>query len=695
MGKPGNNARMSLGIVNMYRQIALAACALGFLALPAYGAHDEPVVSELALFGDVPVVLSAARLAQPLKDVPGAVTVIDRHMIQASGARDLAELLRFVPGFQVGRANGSTPLTTYHGLSDNAPRRMLVRVDGRSAYSPYFTSGIDWATISVDIDDIDRIEVFRGTNAAAYGSNAFLGVVNIITRPAADTPAFRARLTEGGNGLHEQMVSLRQQIGHATARITLGQQREDGVDPIDDGYRHRRIDTRIDWQLNAADALELHLGQVDTRADTGTEGAVTDPPRQVDSETGFAQIRWRRQLDLGDEFKLTYFHQEERSTDPGFTLPSLSSYLVSQRGLSPAQVAGLFAIYGIPANAYVDGDVDTRAQRDDIEFEHLHHPSDTLRIVWGAGLRSDRVRSQRVFNRDDAIGMRQSRVFANVEQQLPPHWTINAGAMLEDTDASGPRLSPRLALNAHLAEQTTARVAVSRGYRNLTPFERRADVRYGDALSGFTLLQSFQPSGERSPERVTTREIGLRQASADSRSSIDLRIYEERVEDMLRRVTLPSNVSPAPPLNNAGEAPTYKSDGKAEIHGAEVSFLYLSTHDTWIGGHYAYTDLKSNDPPAEFSAPRHAYALFAATRLPRGWQMSATYGFVGGMQWYDDEERLPAYHYTNVRLARHWRAGRTGIEVAVGMDRVDGELSDYLPELTRPPQGYVTVRLSY
>jgi len=679
----------------MPRHIAVAALAFGFMVLPAFGAHDEAALSELALFDEVPVVLSAARLSQPLKDAPGAVTVIDRNMIQTSGARDIAELLRFVPGFQVGRAHGSAPLTTYHGLSDNAPRRMLVRVDGRSAYSPYFTSGIDWATISVDIDDIDRIEVFRGTNAAAYGSNAFLGVVNIITRPAADTPVFRTRVTEGANGLHEQMLSVRQRIGNATGRLTVGQQREDGVDPIDDAYRHQRIDARIDWQLSARDALEMHLGQVDTRARAGTDDSVTDPPRQIDSDTGFAQVRWRRQLDLGDEFRLTYFHQEEHSRDPGFTLPSLSSYLINEQGLSPALVGGLFALYGIPANAYVEGDIDTAAQRDDIEFEHLFHPSDELRIVWGGGLRSDRVRSARIFSRDDAISMRQSRLFANMEQQLPPYWTINAGAMLEDTDASGPRLSPRVALNAHLAEHTTARVAVSRGYRNLAPFERQADVRYGDAISGFTLLQTFKPSGETSPERVTTREIGLRQESSDSRSSIDLRVYEERIEDMLRRTTLPSNITPTPPLNNAGEAPTYKSDGKAQIRGAEVSFLYLSTHDTWIGGHYAYTDLKSNDPPADRSAPRHAYALFAATRLPHGWQMSATHGFVGGMQWYDDEELLPAYHYTNLRLARQWHMGRTGVEVAVGMDRINGGLSDYLPALTRPPQGYVTVRLSY
>ena len=127
----------------------------GKLAPPSQAAEDT-------FFGDLPVVLSASRLMQPQDEAPGATTIIDRAMIRASGARDLAELLRLVPGFQVASRSGHTPLTTYHGLSDDAPRRMLVRVDGRSAYSPYFVSGIEWGKISVDIEDIDRIEVFRG-----------------------------------------------------------------------------------------------------------------------------------------------------------------------------------------------------------------------------------------------------------------------------------------------------------------------------------------------------------------------------------------------------------------------------------------------------------------------------------------------------------------------------------------------------
>ena len=67
------------------------------------------VVSEKDYFGDLPVVLSVSRLAQPLNEVPGAVTVIDRELIRRSGAREVAEVLRLVPGFVFTSRNGANP----------------------------------------------------------------------------------------------------------------------------------------------------------------------------------------------------------------------------------------------------------------------------------------------------------------------------------------------------------------------------------------------------------------------------------------------------------------------------------------------------------------------------------------------------------------------------------------------------------
>lgn len=85
-----------------------------FVAGLAMAKEDE-------LLRDVPVVVSVSRLPQPLQDAPGAVTVIDRRMIRISGARDVADLLRFVPGFSVSNSfESNAPQGSYHiKLADN------------------------------------------------------------------------------------------------------------------------------------------------------------------------------------------------------------------------------------------------------------------------------------------------------------------------------------------------------------------------------------------------------------------------------------------------------------------------------------------------------------------------------------------------------------------------------------------------
>ncbi|MFX5142163.1 TonB-dependent receptor plug domain-containing protein, partial [Acinetobacter baumannii] len=77
---------------------------------------------------------SATRLQQSLLDTPATVTVIDRGLIRASGARELPDILRLVPGMVVGRESGAEAFVGYNGTSAGGGRRMQVQVDGRSIY---------------------------------------------------------------------------------------------------------------------------------------------------------------------------------------------------------------------------------------------------------------------------------------------------------------------------------------------------------------------------------------------------------------------------------------------------------------------------------------------------------------------------------------------------------------------------------
>ncbi len=101
------------------------------------------------LFNDpsgVPEVLTATRLKQSPAEVPGSISVLDRELIVASGARDIPELMRLVPGMMVGYLSGNQPTVNYHGTSMSGARRLQVLIDGRSVYRPGLAS-VDWSDL--------------------------------------------------------------------------------------------------------------------------------------------------------------------------------------------------------------------------------------------------------------------------------------------------------------------------------------------------------------------------------------------------------------------------------------------------------------------------------------------------------------------------------------------------------------------
>ncbi|MFZ3041360.1 MAG: TonB-dependent receptor plug domain-containing protein [Thiobacillus sp.] len=144
----------------------------------------QAAITEADFLDEMPVVLSVSRMSQPLNEAPAAVTVIDSDMIRASGFRDIPDLLRLVPGFSVAHTRDNTWAIGYHGMADAFSRRFQVLVDGRSIYSPHY-GAVYWTDLPLSIDDIERIEVVRGPNAAIHGANAFAAVINIITKTAA------------------------------------------------------------------------------------------------------------------------------------------------------------------------------------------------------------------------------------------------------------------------------------------------------------------------------------------------------------------------------------------------------------------------------------------------------------------------------------------------------------------------------
>src|ERR1700721_1805357 len=136
-------------------------------------------------------ITSVSKAAEPLSDAPASVYVINHDDAIRSGATSLPDLLRLAPNLEVMQtspANYEIAARGFNGNSadQNFPDKLLVLIDGRSVYTPLY-SGVYWDMQDVLPEDIERIEVISGPGGTLYGANAVNGVVNIITRKAADT----------------------------------------------------------------------------------------------------------------------------------------------------------------------------------------------------------------------------------------------------------------------------------------------------------------------------------------------------------------------------------------------------------------------------------------------------------------------------------------------------------------------------
>ncbi|QJX03395.1 TonB-dependent receptor plug domain-containing protein [Alcanivorax sp. IO_7] len=137
--------------------------------------------------------------------------------------------MRLVPGMSVAKADGNLPSVAYHGTQARDQRRMLVLVDGRSVYQPGFAR-VNWNAIPVALEDVERIEVTRGPASAAYGANAFTGVINIITRDPRDVDGQQTRVRAGNNGVLDSRVAAAHQFDNGAWRLSLNDRRDHGYD---------------------------------------------------------------------------------------------------------------------------------------------------------------------------------------------------------------------------------------------------------------------------------------------------------------------------------------------------------------------------------------------------------------------------------------------------------------------------------
>lgn len=139
----------------------------------------------MLLLGEM-FVITPTKTKKKAHKTPAIVTVITAEEIKNMGARNLADILRTVPGFGIQISQGySRSEIEVRGVGTRNSEKVLVLIDGHKINVPFF-GGATTITTDMAVDNIKRIEIVRGPGSAIYGNNAFMAVVNIITKRAED-----------------------------------------------------------------------------------------------------------------------------------------------------------------------------------------------------------------------------------------------------------------------------------------------------------------------------------------------------------------------------------------------------------------------------------------------------------------------------------------------------------------------------
>jgi iron complex outermembrane recepter protein len=443
-------------------------------------------------------ITSVSRHPQKISDSAAAVFVITQEDIRRSGVTSIPEALRMVPGIEVARLGSNKWAVSSRGFNGRFANKLLVLMDGRSLYSPFF-SGVFWEMQDTLLEDIDRIEVIRGPGAALWGANAVNGVINIITKDAAKT---QGDLVTAGAGTEERgFVGLRHggKLGEDSYYRIYGKyfDRDDFVtldgESADDDWRMAQGGFRLDTALSHQDSLTLQGDIFNGQAGSNLDVPELTPPY---SET------------LHDDSRLSGFNLLSRWT----------------RDFSSSAEVNLQAYYdhseyGDPAGRDIQDTLD-------IDFQHRFVPAEHHELLWGLGFRQYWVKFENSATVSLDPDHRSFSLFTGFLQDdiylIEDRLRLTLGSKFEHNELSGWEVQPNLRLLWRPAEGHTFWAAASRAVRTPSTVENDGRINLmtlpPDSLypGSPPALVSLFASPDFEPEEVKAFEIGYRVQPADA-----------------------------------------------------------------------------------------------------------------------------------------------------------------------------------
>jgi iron complex outermembrane receptor protein len=594
-------------------------------------------------------VTSVSKKAERRQDAAAAIYVVTQEDIRRSGATNIPDVLRLVPGVNVSKLTSNTWSVTARGFGGRFANKLLVLIDGRSIYTPLF-GGVYWEAQGVMLEDVDRIEVIRGPGGTLWGANAVNGVINIVTRHTRDTQGL---LITGGAGTYERAFAAARWGGMVGDNLSYRVYtryflRDDGGTQATGGDARDEWNSiqgggRIDWQISPDDELMLEADIHRVDLDEVITRAFLDPPLS---------------REIPDDFDIM-----GRFVNTAWT----------HRFADDSQVQ-LRAYY----DGYTADDVTFNEDRNtvDVEFEHQLLLGDRHGVVWGLGFRHahDNTEGTEFLALDpESRGAQTYSAFIQDDIAINPKLHLILGTKIEHNDYTGVEVQPNARVRWSPNENHTIWAAVSRAVR--TPSRAEDDIRIRYLTTPGPTEAILRGNRGFDSENLVATELGYR-VRATERLAFDVALFFNHYTDI-------RTLEPGTPFVEDGvnilpfDA---RNDGKANTYGFEIAADW-TPKDWWqVRSGYSFLkidlDIPANDPVTDdFSRDTPQNQFFAQNRfnLPGNVELDATLRYVDDL----DGIGIASYIEMDARIA--WRPTEDLELALVGRNLFDNEHQEFAP----------------
>ncbi|MDD5223261.1 MAG: TonB-dependent receptor [bacterium] len=604
---------------------------------------------------------TASKRLQRIEQSPAAVTVINADEIRESGATNLGDLLRRVPGLEVMSISPSDFEIGARGTNKPMENGVLVMVDGRSIYQDYFGIVV-WSKMDIPLEQIDKIEVVRGPGSVLYGANALHAVVNIITQAPGSSPGTSLSIT-GGPGTIIGTIMDSGTRGKVSHLFSAGWTQRGSYEHADQiSVQYPRGHAALNFDLGRNGNIELEAGM-----DAGK------------SETFHDAIGMIKAFSMTHNLTAKY-------SRPDFYFRTFWNALDANRYYAPKTLFDNLEVFpGFTVRPAEGWKLDTGVESNVLDFEtqKIQELGKSQLITGGASYRYVTVKSSLMENYETQhlVGAYLQHEF-NFRNMV----TTYLGARGDYHPVTGFNLSPRgsLLLSPHAGH--VFRFSAGRSFRNPTFTENYFKAEVPLEIVNTVYTMSFSGDPDLNPDELISYEAGYVADLFRGTIRGSLNLFYNQLSDVIW-YSFPGGL-----LGGVAQmANLYDEEARGVEAELKASpYYWLSSFVNYTYTDMYFTGVKQNgrmvDPSevADFDksdrrTPRHKINGGVTVNLKNGFSSTLLVHHVGSTYWPPNIDRnimgtgigifelgkLPAYNLVNLRLGYRFWQGRAEASVYV------------------------------